>query len=29
MQTSHQLGKGEKYRSVLGTLVTVYRWVSS
>jgi len=25
MQTSHQLGKGEKYRSVLGTLVTVYR----
>ena len=25
MQTSHQLGKGNKYRSVLGTLVTVYR----
>ena len=25
MQTSHQLGKGEKYNSVLGTLVTVYR----
>ena len=25
MQTSHQLGKGDKYSSVLGTLVTVYR----
>ena len=26
MQTSHQLGKGDKYKSVIGTLVTVYRY---
>ena len=25
MQTCHQLGKGDKYSSVLGTLLTVYR----
>ena len=25
MQTSVQLGKGDKYSSVLGTLLTVYR----
>ena len=27
MQTSHQLGKGDKYKTVIGTLKTVYRYI--
>jgi len=25
MQTSHQLGKGNKYKTVIGTLLIIYR----
>ena len=26
MQTSHQLGRGDKYKTAIGTLVAVYRY---